>query len=184
VTSRQFTVIALLATVVSVVLLVTVLRSPEGDGSVVSQPLQSSPTEDVASAATPPRNEIASRLREILRIREEAYRLRSVEMLESIYSRDCPCMASDEQAIEELLDRGYVWDDISSSVEIRSESRVNKRVWIVVARFRSERLSIKTEQGRLVRTESAGSDLFEFTLVKPGDAHSWLLGVASVIEGG
>jgi hypothetical protein len=93
-------------------------------------------------------------------------------------------MASDEQAIEELLDRGYVWDDISSSVEIRSESRVNKRVWIVVARFRSEPLSIKTEQGRLVRTESAGSDLFEFTLVKPGDAHSWLLGVASVIEGG
>ena len=92
-------------------------------------------------------------------------------------------MASDHRAIEELLDRGQVWDGIATSIEVRSVSKVNEHMWLVVALFRSETLSIKTEQGKLIRIEPAGSDLFEFTLVKPNEGASWLLGLASVLEG-
>jgi hypothetical protein len=105
-------------------------------------------------------------------------------MLSAIYSSDCPCMASDQKAIEQLLDHGHVWDGISTSIEVRSVTRVNERLWLVVAFFRSGVLSIKTEHGELIRIEPAGSDLFEFTLVKPNEGSSWLLGLASVLDGG
>jgi hypothetical protein len=93
-------------------------------------------------------------------------------------------MASDQSAIEELLDNGHVWDGISTSIEVRSVIRVNERMWLVVALFRSGVLSIKTEHGKPIRIEPAGSDLFEFTLVKPNDGTSWLLGLASMLDGG
>jgi hypothetical protein len=89
-------------------------------------------------------------------------------------------MASDQRAIEDLLDHGYVWDGISTSIEVRSVSKVSERLWLVVALFRSGALFIKTERGKIIRIEPAGSDLFEFTLVKPSDGASWLLGLASV----
>lgn len=105
-------------------------------------------------------------------------------MLTAIYSIDCPCMASDQRAIGELLDHEYVWDGISTSIEVRSVSKVSERLWLVVALFRSGVLSIKTEHGKLIRIEPAGSDLFEFTLVKPNEGSNWLLGMASVLNGG
>jgi hypothetical protein len=104
-------------------------------------------------------------------------------MLTEIYSIDCPCMASDQKAIEELLDHRYVWDGVATSIEVRSVRRVNERLWLVVALFRSEALSIKTERGKLIRIEPAGSDLFEFTLVKPNEGTDWLLGLASMLDG-
>jgi hypothetical protein len=126
---------------------------------------------------------IVSRLREILRIREAAYRSRNPELLRSVYSSDCPCLASDEKAIYELLRRAYMWDGIETSVEIRRVTKIHERLWTVTALFRSETLRIETEDGKLIRKEPAGSDLFKFTLVKPRYAHSWLLGRASVVEG-
>jgi hypothetical protein len=183
-TSRQLTVIALLASVVSVAFLVSVFMTPDKELDVVPRRLPSSSMSSSASpSSTTPRDEVVSRLREILRIREEAYRSRSAEMLTTIYSSDCPCMASDQRAIEELLDHGHVWDGIATSIEVRSVSKVNEHMWLVVALFRSETLSIKTENGKLIRIEPAGSDLFEFTLVKPNEGASWLLGLASVLEG-
>ena len=104
-------------------------------------------------------------------------------MLNVIYSSDCPCMTSDQRAIEELLDHGYVWDGVATSIEVRSVSRVNERAWLVIAILRSEALSIKTERGKLIKTEPAGSDLFEFTLVKPNEGTDWLLGLASILMG-
>ena len=185
-TSRQLKTIALLASVVSVAFLTSVFMTPEGHLDVVPQRSPSSLTSSsaTASSAVPPREEVVSRLREILLIREEAYRTRSVDMLTTIYSSDCPCMASDQSAIEELLDNGRVWDGISTSIDVRSVTRVNERMWLVVALFRSGVLSIKTEHGRLITVEPAGSDLFEFTLVRPNDGTSWLLGLASVLDGG
>lgn len=59
--------------------------------------LESSSSATGRSATTP--REVASRLREILRIREAAYRSRNPDLLRSIYSSDCPCLASDEKAI-------------------------------------------------------------------------------------
>jgi hypothetical protein len=185
-TSRQLTAIALLASVVSVAFLVSIFATPDGDPDVVPRrsPSSSASFSTSASSTIPQRDEVVSRLREILRIREEAYRSRSPEMLTTIYSSDCPCMASDQRAIEELLDYGHVWDGISTSIEVRGVNRVNERLWLVVALFRSGALSIRTEHGKLVRIEPAGSDLFEFTLVKPNDGTSWLLGLASGLNGG
>jgi hypothetical protein len=186
VTSRQLTAIAILASVVSVAFLAAVLTTPDRDLDVVRRRLPSSLTSSSASASStiPIRDEVVARLREILRIREEAYRSRKVEMLATIYSSDCPCMASDQRAIEELLNHGYVWDDISTSIEVRSVSKVSDRLWLVVALFRSGVLSIKTEHGKLIGVEPAGSDLFEFTLVKPSEGTNWLLGLASLLDEG
>jgi hypothetical protein len=182
-TSRQLTVIALLASVVSVAFLVSVFMTPDKDLDVARRRLPSSSMSSSASPSTSSRDEVVSRLREILRIREAAYRSRSPEMLTTIYSSDCPCMARDQRAIKELLDHGHVWDGIATSIEVRSVSKVNEHMWLVVALFRSEILSVKTEHGKLIRIEPAGSDLFEFTLVKPNEGASWLLGLASVLEG-
>jgi hypothetical protein len=193
-TSRQLTAIAMLASVVSVAFLATVFTTPDRDLDVVTRRTASSSSSSSSSSLTsssastsstiPTRDEVVTRLREILRIREEAYRSRRAEMLATIYSIDCPCMASDQRAIEELLNHGYVWDGISTSIEVRSVSKVSDRLWLVVALFRSGVLSIKTEHGKLMRVEPAGSDLFEFTLVKPSEGTSWLLGLASVLDEG
>ena len=184
-TSRQLTAIALLASVVSVAFLILVLTTTDGDIDAVPPRSPSSLTSTSASASStiPPQDEVVSRLREILRIREEAYRSRNAEMLNVIYSSDCPCMTSDQRAIEELLDHGYVWDGVATSIEVRSVSRVNERAWLVIAILRSEALSIKTERGKLIKTEPAGSDLFEFTLVRPNEGTDWLLGLASILMG-
>jgi hypothetical protein len=185
-TSRQLTAIALLASVVSVAFLTSVFTTPDRHLDAVPRRSPSSWTSSSASASStiPPRDEVVSRLKEILRIREEAYRSRRAEMLTAIYSSDCPCMVSDQRAIEELLNHRHVWDGISTSIEVRSVTRVNERMWLVVALFRSGVLSIKTEHGKLIRIEPAGSDLFEFTLVKPNEGIGWLLGLASVLDGG
>lgn len=127
-------------------------------------------------------HEIVSRLRDILRTREEAYRLRSPEYLRSIYSSDCPCLTNDGRAIVELLDRKYRWRGIATSIEVRSVTRINDQLWIVVAVLKSKALRIEREDGRLIRIEPAGSDLFQFTLVRPPGAEQWLLGLVSDVE--
>jgi hypothetical protein len=164
-------------------LLVTISIANEDDKLTLTPPeaLKPSSSATVRSTTTP--TEVASRLREILQIREVAYRSRDPELLRSIYSSDCPCLASDEKAIYELLQRAYIWDGIETSIEIRRVTRLHERLWTVTALFRSETLRVETEDGKLIRKEPAGSDLFEFTLVKPRDAHRWLLGRASVVEG-
>jgi hypothetical protein len=128
-------------------------------------------------------SEVVSRLREILRIREEAYRSRSPEMLHSIYSNDCPCLRNDEKAISELLSREHIWEGITTSIDVQSVVKVNDYIWIVRALFRSEPLSILAKDGKLVRTEPAGSDLFVFTLVKPQEDQEWVLGSVSAAGG-
>jgi hypothetical protein len=126
--------------------------------------------------------EIVGRLRQILRTREEAYRSRNPDLLGLIYSSDCPCLGSDLSAIQEMLSLGHVWVGIATSIEIRSVERIGKRVWSVVAVFRSAALRIETEDGSLVRREPEGIDLFRFTLAKPPGSQQWMLGLASVIE--
>lgn len=180
-TSRRLITIGLAASLAA--LLVAISMAGEDDKLTLTTPesLESSSSATGRSATTP--REVASRLREILRIREAAYRSRNPDLLRSIYSSDCPCLASDEKAIYELLQRAYMWDGVETSIEIRRVDKLHERLWTITALFRSETLRIETENGKLVRKELAGSDLFEFTLVKPRDAHRWLLGRASVVEG-
>jgi hypothetical protein len=177
VTARRLALIALAALLASIAYLTT----NEDDAAYLPQAL--TPTSVGTVRANPdPRREIVSRLQDILRIREEAYRSRNPDYLRSIYSSDCPCLANDEKAINELLARGHRWVGISTSIEVRSVNRVNERLSVVVALLKSKALRIETLNGRSIRIEPAGSDLFEFTMVKPPDEEQWLLGLVSLVE--
>jgi hypothetical protein len=178
--SRRFTAMAVLAFLVIGALLFALVDGHQTDVADEPESLPS-PTTNSTGALTE-RGEILSRLQEILQIREDAYRLRNPEMLRSIYSEDCPCLASDEKAIIELLERDHRWAGIATSIEVRSANRISGRIWIVVAIFRSNRLRIETSRGALVRSEPAGNDIFQFTLVRPQDTQQWLLGLATVLE--
>lgn len=148
----------------------------------VSSPRDASRQMTATTRAPEEKDRIVGRLQEILRIREEAYRLRDPNFLLSIYSSDCPCLNSDENAIQELINRDHTWDGIATSLEVKSIDRMNERVWTVVALFESAALRIETEDGKLVREEPGGSDVMKFTLVKPRESQQWLLGLASVVE--
>jgi hypothetical protein len=152
----------------------------------VDQPTSpvSSTLSRVESGETPltPRGEVVTRLREILRIREEAYRFRDPELLRTIYSDDCPCLPSDEKAIYQLLERGHRWAGIATSIDVRSAKRIDKRIWVVVGLFQSNMLQIETSSGAPVHVEPAGVDLFQFTLVMPRDSEEWLLGLVTSLE--
>ena len=182
-TSRQIlTIVGLLAALVSMAIFMSRI---ETDGSAVGASLGTFPssTPRVGELISTSQVEIISRLREILRIREEAYRSRSRDMLASIYSRDCPCLASDGKAIDDLLRMKRIWDGVETSIEVHAATKVNERLWTVVGSFRSETLFVRTEGGTLVRTEPAGRDNFRFTLVKLQDEQEWLLGLVSDLEG-
>jgi hypothetical protein len=162
--------------------LMTVSRT---DQSTVSTELGTLPSASsrLGKPGSTSKAQIVSRLKEILSIREEAYRSRNDDILVSIYSRDCPCLVSDRSAIDELLREKRIWDGIRTSIKVREATKLNERVWTVVGLFRSETLNIRTEDGRLVRKELGGVDLFRFTLVKPEAEQEWLLGLVSVLQG-
>jgi hypothetical protein len=152
------------------------------EGRTVSSPRDSSQPVTATTRALEDKDRVVDRLHEILRIREEAYRLRDPNLLLSIYSNDCPCLSSDENAIQELINRHHTWDGVATSIEVKSVDRMNERVWTVAALFESAALRIETEDGKLVREEPGGSDVVKFTLVKPRESQQWLLGLASVVE--
>lgn len=180
-TSRRLASLGLAASLAAALLAVISFAGEDNNLALTTPESLESSSSLVRSSATP--RQLVSRLREILQIRETAYRSRNPDLLRSIYSSDCPCLASDEKAIYELLQRAHMWDGIETSIEIRRVTKLHERLWTVTAIFRSESLRIETENGELIRKEPAGSDLFEFTLVKPRDAYQWLLGRASVVEG-
>ena len=182
-TSRQLlTVIGLLAALIVLTIFMTLIESDES-AVVVAPGALSSPVPTSVKINSTSRTEIISRLREILSIREEAYRSRSSDMLTTLYSRDCPCLSSDGNAIDELLREKRIWDGVQTSIEVRGATKINEHVWTVVGLFRSNTLYVRTEDGRLVNTEPAGQDLFKFTLVKPQGEQDWLLGGVSVLQG-
>jgi hypothetical protein len=178
VTNRSLAGIALAALLASIIL----LASHEDDAVRVPREVALTSVTTTARDDHTSRPRILSRLREILRIREEAYDSRSPEDLRSIYSSDCPCLRYDEQEIMGLLARGRRWKAISTSIEVRSAERINDRVWTVIALLRSAALRIETVGGKLIRTEPPGSDLYRFTMVKPPGASQWLLGSVSDVE--
>jgi hypothetical protein len=181
-TSRQLlTVIGLMAALIVLTIFMTLIESDDSAFVFAPGALSSSAPTSVINST--PRTEIISRLREILSIREEAYRSRSSDMLTTIYSRDCPCLSSDGNAIDQLLREKRIWDGVRTSIEVRRATEINEHVWTVVGLFGSDTLYVRTENGRLVKTEPAGKDLFRFTLVKPQGEQDWLLGGVSVLQG-
>ena len=143
---------------------------------------QSSVDASPTSTTLEVRTEVIERLKEILQIRDKAFRERDAEILEDVYTIDCPCLEGDRNAINELTTNNYHMVGGATSVRIRKTDQVNARLWLVVADFRSTPLRIEAEDNKLIREASGGSDLFQFALSKPAGSSEWLLGRATVYK--
>jgi hypothetical protein len=103
------------------------------------------------SSTLNPRVEVLERLRNILRIRDEAFQDRDAEILRDVYTNDCPCLEGDGNAIQELINNSYHMVGGATSIKLQKASQVNERLWLVIADFRSAPLRIETEDNKLVR---------------------------------
>jgi hypothetical protein len=160
-----------------------VLLTGEDEIGVVT-PTSPQPSTEALSTTTTrnTRVEVIERLREILRIRDEAFRERNPQILRDIYTTDCPCFEGDRNAIKELADNNYRVIGGATSIQVRKTSQVNGKLWLVIADFRSAPLRIETEDRRLIREEPRGSDLFQFALSRPSGSRDWLLGRATAYK--
>jgi hypothetical protein len=164
-------------------LLVVFLR--DDDPGEIAPPLTSAPVEPSSTnAKLDTRSEVVARLREILKIRDQAFQNRDPGMLVNHYTVDCPCLEGDKNAIRELSENHYHVEGGATSIEVKRVEQVNNRLWLVVADFRSASLRIEAEDGRLIREEPAGSDLFQFALSKSAGSGDWLLGQATAYRDG
>lgn len=174
------------AVLVSVASLVAVLVIRD-DGDV----LETGPTLTPSSAGTSassstldPRTEIVNRLREILGIRDRAFRDRDAKILDDVYTADCPCLEGDRNAIKELQEKNYRVVGGATSILVRRVERVSGRLWLVIADFQSAPLRIEAEGKKVIREEPRGSDLFQFAVSRPTDSGEWLLGRATAYRDG
>jgi hypothetical protein len=186
--SRRAATLAAIAVTLLLVAAVAAVLDIRADGDAVgSSPPEPTPPQATSSPTTTTidtRTEVVARLREILRVRDRAFHERDADLLNTVYTVDCPCLEGDTNAIKELVSKGYRLIGGATSIRVRRSERVNGRLWLVIADFRSAPARIETEDGVLVRQESAGSDLFQFALAKPVDAAEWLLGRATSYRNG
>ena len=143
---------------------------------------QPSTTAFPTSTTQETRVEVIERLREILRIRDEAFRERNPEILRGVYTTDCPCFEGDRNAIQELADQNYHVVGGATSIQVKKTNQVNGKLWLIIADFQSAPLRIETEDRRLIREEPRGSDLFQFALSRPSGSSDWLLGRATAYK--
>lgn len=157
--------------------------SAHGAGAV-GPPADSRASEYGTGGAAPPpgvRAGLASRLDEILRVREQAYARRDATLLDTIYTVDCACLRSGRAAIARLLADHAVWRGRSVSVRVERLSRVNDSLWIALAVLRRGAFRIEREDGALIAAEPAARQRYRFALVRPGPGR-WLLGHASLVQ--
>jgi hypothetical protein len=180
--------VAAIAVALLVMVAVAAVLVTRGDGQAAGSPSPTpsspQPTASPTTTTLDPQTEVVARLREILRVRDQALHDRNAGLLSAVYTVDCPCLEGDTNAIEELVGKHYRLVGGATSIRVRRIERVTGRLWLVIADFGSAPLRIETEGGEVVRREPAGSDLFQFALAKPVDATEWLLGRASPYRGG
>jgi hypothetical protein len=147
-------------------------------------PAPSSPPATAAATTTTidPETEVIARLKEILKVRDAAYEQRQAELLKTIYTSDCPCLAGDGNAIKQLLKDKAVWIGASTSIRVKKLERVNERLWIVIAIFDGSTFRIETESGQLIRSVRGKSELFRFVLARNLASSEWLLGYAAPVK--
>jgi hypothetical protein len=143
-------------------------------------PTTTSPTTTTTTIDT--KTEVVARLREILRVRDVAYRQREAVLLRTIYTRDCPCLAGDGNAIKQLLKDKAIWVGASTSIRVEKLERVNERLWIVIAIFDGSPFRIETESGQLIRSVDGKSELFRFVLARTAGRSEWMLGYAAPVK--
>jgi hypothetical protein len=135
----------------------------------------------VATTTIGEKEEVIVRLREILRVRDRAYRDRDAGLLEKVYTTDCPCLRGDRAAIRQLVHDNAVWVGSSTSVRVQKLDKVNDRLWVVVASFVGSPFRIETESGSLIRAVEGKSELFRFALART-TKDELLLGFAAAVD--
>jgi hypothetical protein len=175
---------ALIALVIVGVALLLVAR---GDDLAATSPRETSlPATTTAPSTTTVsdgKNEVITRLREILQIREQAFSKRDASLFDDVYTSRCPCLRAGREAIAALKKEKIQWQDRSISIEVQSAKSIDSRLWEVVALFISDSFRIETEEGELVREAPAERLRYRFLLVRTSDTEPWRLGSASSIEG-
>jgi hypothetical protein len=167
---------------VAVVLLVTI----RDDDLAATSPLETSQPATTSSTTAPlsdTENEVVTRLREILQVREQAFSKRDASLFDDVYTSSCPCLRAGRNAIAALKKEQILWQDRSISIEVQSAKSINHRLWEVVALFVSDSFRIETEEGELVREAPPERLRYRFLLVRTSDSEPWRLGSASSIEG-
>jgi hypothetical protein len=147
-----------------------------------SKPSSTAAPAEITTTTLSSRSEVVARLQEILRIRAEAYRSRDANLLESIYTADCPCLESDRRRIQQLLRDSVIWRGVSTTIRVTKAEPVNDRLWIVTGIIDGAEFRIERESGVLVREVPKAQDLGRFALTRPMDQAVWLLGRASFIQ--
>lgn len=173
-----------LVTILLVGLVLTVLVTREDGRATGSTVAPSSSAALPTTTSLDTRTELSRRLTEILEIRDKAFRDRDIQLLNDIYTVDCPCLEGDGNAIEELVENDYHIVGGATSIRLRRTTRASERLWLIIADFQSEPLRIEAEDGRLIREEPAGSELFQFALSRPKGSSEWLLGRATAFRDG
>jgi hypothetical protein len=172
--------LAILAFMISIVIVGAVIlraddeRPPASSGTL---PQGETTTTTISSKA-----EVTSRLREILRIRDEALRTRNADLLKEIYTVDCPCLEDGRALITQLRKQRIVWKGVATRIAVRSSEEVDSRLWIVIATLRTPSVRIETETGRLVRVVPPEENIVRFALARPHNDDDWLLGHASNLQ--
>jgi hypothetical protein len=159
---------------------------PQSDVGAVSPSTRPSDREQPSPGPTPTtvaRDELEERLHQIFRIRDNAIRTRDADLLEEIYTVDCPCLEGDKKLIAQLRQDQLLWRGIKVSLDVQELERVNDRLWTVSAVVTTSSFEIVKESGASVRTIPQGQELSRFALARPVGQQDWLLGQASVIQG-
>jgi hypothetical protein len=179
--TRGFMLLVTMGVLVVGVAVLAVVRRAEPSG-LESPSLSTSPKVHATTTAIADREAVIVRLREILRVRDRAYRDRDIGLLERIYTTDCPCLRGDGDAIRQLLQDDAIWVGASTSVRVQELDKVNNRLWIVVADFIASPFRIETESGKLIRAVEGKSELFRFALAKATNDKELLLGYAAAVD--
>jgi hypothetical protein len=180
---RGFLLATVVGGLIAAIAIVAVIRQPdlEPSGSELG-PSSSSPRAAAPATTVAEEERVIARLRDILRVRDRAYRERDVSLLKNFYTTDCPCLRGDRDAIKQLLKDDAVWVGASTSVRIRKTEKVNDRLWIIVATFVGSPFRIETESGDLIRSVTGKAELFRFALARPTEGQSLMLGFAAPID--
>jgi hypothetical protein len=184
-TSRRAAVAAIAAALLLVVAVVAVFAT-RGDGDAAGSTAPEPPPSQTTAAATTTtidtETEVVARLREILRVRDDAYQQRDARLLRTIYTSDCPCLTGDGNAIRQLVKDKAIWVGASTSIQVSKIERVNERLWIVIAVFDASPFRIETESRELIRSIAGRSELFRFVLARSMARSEWLLGYAAPVR--
>jgi hypothetical protein len=183
-TSRRYLfAVPLVAVVIGAVLFVTTRSDDSGNTSSSSPSSSETTLASTTTRTSDSKNEVVTRLREILEVREQAFRERNAALFENVYSSDCTCLRAGRDAIAALKKEKVLWKNRSISIEVQSAKSISDRLWEVTAIFVSNSFRIETEKGVLVRDVPGERLRYRFLLVRASNSDPWLLGSASSAEG-